>query len=114
MKKISTDTAKHYTWGSECDGWHLVRQPSLSVIQERMPPGAMEVNHFHHKARQFFYVLAGEALMDVAGKPLRLAPGEGVEIPPGVPHQMKNAGSAPLEFLVVSEPHSHGDRQVVS
>ena len=34
--------APHYRWGDGCDGWHLVRAPQLSVIQERMPPGTQE------------------------------------------------------------------------
>ena len=36
------DTAEHYTWGGVCDGWHLLKDPTLSVIQERVPPGAGE------------------------------------------------------------------------
>jgi hypothetical protein len=38
MNKISRSNAEHYIWGSTCDGWHPVNQPSLSVIRERMPP----------------------------------------------------------------------------
>jgi hypothetical protein len=45
--KISIGSAEHYTWGSVCDGWHLVRRPELSVIRERMPAGTSEVRHFH-------------------------------------------------------------------
>ena len=37
---IDRGTAEHYTWGDGCDGWHLVKGADLSVIQERMPPGA--------------------------------------------------------------------------
>jgi hypothetical protein len=38
-KPISTITAEHYTWGNNRDGWHLVRTPDLSIIEELMPPG---------------------------------------------------------------------------
>jgi mannose-6-phosphate isomerase-like protein (cupin superfamily) len=78
-----------------------------------MPPGTAEINHFHEKARQFFYVLAGVAVLDVNGVAAELHPGDGTEIAPGVPLQMKNGGSGNVEFLVVSQPHSHGDREVV-
>ena len=47
----SATTAEHYAWGAGCDGWHLVRAPALSVIQERMPPGAAEVRHRHAVAQ---------------------------------------------------------------
>ena len=39
--------AEHYTWGDACDGWHLLRDPTLSVIRERVPPSAGEVKHYH-------------------------------------------------------------------
>lgn len=113
MSKVSVASAEHYSWGSHCDGWHLVNRPLLSVIRERMPPGTAEVNHFHAKARQFFYVLAGVAVMSLNGASVELGVGEGLEIEPGQPHQISNPGDAELEFLVVSQPHSHGDRQIV-
>jgi mannose-6-phosphate isomerase-like protein (cupin superfamily) len=113
MKKVSIENAEHYSWGAGCDGWHLVNQPSLSVIRERMPAGAAETNHRHHRARQFFHVLSGAATMHVEGADFVLHAGEGVEIPPGVPHRIRNDSSTDAEFLVVSQPHSHGDREVV-
>jgi mannose-6-phosphate isomerase-like protein (cupin superfamily) len=114
MEKVSTATAKHYSWGDRCDGWHFVNQPSLSIIRERMPAGTSEVNHFHQKSWQFFYVIVGRAVLEVDGVAVDLQPGEGLEIGPGVPHQMRNPGLEEVEFLVVSQPHSHGDRQLVS
>jgi mannose-6-phosphate isomerase-like protein (cupin superfamily) len=111
---ISVDTAEHYAWGAQCDGWHLVKQAELSVIQERMPPGAAEARHLHRAARQFFYVLAGTATMELAGRRERLGPGQGLEVPPGVPHQLFNEAAADLEFLVISQPASHGDRVLIT
>lgn len=111
VRKISNANAEHYVWGGVCDGWHLVDHASLSVIRERVPCGAAEVRHRHRSARQFFYVLSGVATLEVDGQTHTLAPGEGVEVPPGVPHQLANRGTEPLEFLVVSQPHSHGDRE---
>ncbi len=72
MEPISTRTAEHYVWGEVCDGWHLEQAPELSVIEERMPPGASEQRHRHEVARQFFYVLAGELTMEVDGVVHRL------------------------------------------
>jgi mannose-6-phosphate isomerase-like protein (cupin superfamily) len=102
----------HYSWGSGCDGWHLVNRPELSVIRERMPPGAAEARHFHAAARQFFYILAGAAILDVEGVEATLCAGEGLEVAPGSRHQIFNRSDGPLEFLVVSQPHSHGDRML--
>jgi mannose-6-phosphate isomerase-like protein (cupin superfamily) len=88
----------------------LVKHDRLSVIEEEMPAGTSEVCHFHSRAQQFFYVLAGEAELEIEGCPIRLGPGEGLHVPPGTRHQMKNLSKMPVRFLVLSEPPSHGDR----
>ena len=107
---ISKETAEHYVWGETSDGWHLVKTPSLSVIHERMPPGAKEARHYHAEARQFFFVLSGAATLEIAGNREVLRRHEGAEVPSGAPHQMFNESSEELEFLVVSQPPTHGDR----
>jgi mannose-6-phosphate isomerase-like protein (cupin superfamily) len=111
---ISAATAEHYTWGGphrdESDGWHLVRTRELSIIEESMPPGASETRHHHLLARQFFYVLEGLLTLEIAGAPVELGPGQGIEIAPGEPHQAFNRGESPVRFLVTSQPPSHGDR----
>ena len=106
--------AEHYVWGDGCDGWHLVKQPQLSVIEERMPPGTAEVRHYHNAAQQFFYIIFGEAVMDVDGEIVKLTRGEGLHIPPGAPHQIRNESDAAIEFLVISQPPSHGNRVVIA
>ncbi len=32
---IDINKAEHYAWGNRCDGWHLLKSPEISVIQER-------------------------------------------------------------------------------
>ncbi|AOY00153.1 cupin domain-containing protein [Jeongeupia sp. USM3] len=110
MNVIDTSTAEHYRWGGTNDGWHLVRQPGLSVIEERIPPGGSEVRHAHARARQFFYVLAGELAIEVDGMTHRVAAGQGLEIAPAQAHQVANLGEIDARFLVVSQPPSHNDR----
>lgn len=112
-KPISVETAAHYVWGGACDGWHLVRSPELSIIQERMPPGTSELRHRHGRARQFFYVLRGHLTLECAGTHHRLTSGQGLEIGPEVPHQARNDSEDSVDFLVVSQPPSHGDREPV-
>lgn len=111
---ISRESAEHYNWGDGCDGWHLVKQERLSVIAERMPPRTSEVRHRHAQARQFFFVLAGTATLEIAGQVHVLAPQTGAEVAPGLAHRMANDSDSPLEFLVISQPPTTGDRVVVS
>lgn len=107
---IDRSSADHYVWGGVNDGWHLAKQPGLSVIEERIAPGASEIRHYHRRARQFFYVLSGELTMEVDGQMVVLATRKGIEIPPGTPHKAQNRSAAPVEILVTSIPPSHGDR----
>jgi len=107
---IHVHNSEHYTWGEVCDGWHLVKDDRLSVIEEEMPPQAAERRHFHRKSQQFFYVLDGEAELEIEGIRVHLLRGQGVHVPPEACHQMRNQSTAPVRFLVISEPPSHGDR----
>ncbi|RAP74132.1 cupin domain-containing protein [Paenibacillus montanisoli] len=108
--KISKQNAEHYVWGGLCDGWHLVKQDGLSVIHERMQAGASEVRHYHERARQFFFMLAGTATLEIDGVPVVLGPSDGVEVPPLTPHQMLGSTVEAVEFLVISSPTTRGDR----
>lgn len=100
----------HYTWGAVCDGWRLTSGPDLSVIEERMPPGATEKTHHHAKARQFFRVLKGMLSMELDSGVLTVRAGEGLEIPPGEVHRAFNEAKDVCVFLVVSTPTTQGDR----
>lgn len=111
MGAISIGNGEHYVWGDGCDGWHLLKSAGLSVIQERVPPGKAETLHRHHRADQFFYVLAGVATLVLAGEAITLTPGQGLHVPAGVPHQFTNVSAETVEFLVISSPPSHGDRE---
>ncbi len=106
----NVSTAPHYVWGAGCDGWRLLDDSSLSIVQERVPPSAGEVAHFHVKARQFFYVLSGTATMEFEDGTVTFGAGEGLHVPPGTPHRFVNCSDTDVVFLVVSAPSTTGDR----
>lgn len=110
MAIVSTANAQHYHWGQSCGGWHLLALDELSVIEERMPSGSFEQRHRHMRARQFFYVLEGELTIELEGETNRLHRGDGLHVPPGSAHQVRNDGASVARFVVVSSPKSHGDR----
>jgi len=107
---ISIENAEHYQWGSACDGWHLAKTADLSVIQEKMPPGARETRHRHMHAEQFFYVLSGIASLELDGITHELGPQQGLAVKPGQAHCLSNETDQNITFLVISTPPSHGDR----
>ena len=110
MKVVSAENSEHYSWGTQCDGWHLAKTASLSVIQELVPSGCLEVRHLHKKAEQFFYVLSGTATLEADEKIYTLKSNQGLHIPAGVVHQLRNESNSDLVFIVISTPPSHGDR----
>lgn len=107
---VSISNAEHYIWGQVCDGWHLLRQDALSVIQEQVPAGRTEVMHYHTSARQFFYVLEGEGQIAFEDQTVTLKKGEGLEIQPQVWHRFENNSQTDVHFLVISSPKTQGDR----
>ena len=108
--KVSRASAHHYNWGDGCDGWVLLPDAGLTIIEEKMPAGTTEQRHHHEKARQFFYVLSGTFTMELDGAIHTLQKGEGITIPPGVKHQAMNKSDDVVTFLVASSPTTHGDR----
>jgi len=112
MAKVSHESIPHETWGADCSAWRLLTGPDLAVAEEVMPPGTTEKRHVHRRARQFFYVLSGTLAMEREGAAtVSLAPGEGLEMPPGIPHRAHNSGNGPVRFLVISAPQTKGDRE---
>lgn len=107
---ISRETAEHYQWGAQCDGWHLLKRDDLSIIHERMPSQTQEARHYHVRSRQFFLVLSGTFTMELEGKLHHLTPQQGIEIPPGAKHQAQNQSQSDVEFVVISHPTTRGDR----
>jgi mannose-6-phosphate isomerase-like protein (cupin superfamily) len=115
----------HYVWGDNCDGWNLVDKAELSVKMERMPPHTAEQEHFHRRARQFFFILKGsatfvvvEGLGTVEGVEtvervetrIAVMAQQGLEIPAGLRHRIMNESEEDLEFILCSQPSTAGDR----
>jgi len=55
-------------------------------------------------------VLSGSAQIEISGEVFEVHAGNGIHVPAKVPHQLMNNGIINLQFLVVSQPESHGDR----
>jgi mannose-6-phosphate isomerase-like protein (cupin superfamily) len=109
MKK-SKENSEHYIWGENCSGWHLVKSQSLSVIEELMPPKTQEIKHYHNLSQQFFRILSGKATFEIENEIVEIEKGDGIHIPPKTKHRIRNDQSENLEFIVISEPTTRGDR----
>ena len=100
----------HYLWGNHCDGWNLVDAADLSVKMERMPAHTAEQEHYHERARQFFFILEGVAVFYTPDGRVEVLAQHGFEIPPGLRHQIKNESEEDLVFLLCSQPSTKNDR----
>jgi len=109
MKK-SKENSEHYKWGDNCDGWHLVKTKDLSIIEELMPPKTSEKRHYHKESQQFFKILKGKATFEIEDKIVEVVEGKGIHIKPKIKHRILNEQSENLEFLVISQPTTRGDR----
>ncbi|MHC9237863.1 cupin domain-containing protein [Pseudooceanicola sp. 502str34] len=109
--RVNRETAEHYVWGGLCDGWRLMDQPGLQVIEERIPPGGSEHRHRHGVARQMFYVLDGKLSLEMEGTLHELVTGDALEVPPGAAHRAFNESTEAVRFLVISSPWTREDRE---
>lgn len=81
-----------------------------SLAEARLPPGGRTMRHYHPRAEEIYYVLAGTARMEIAGEVREIVPGDAVAIPPGQPHQIMNTGDVVLQFLCCCAPgYQHDD-----
>ncbi len=108
--KINTSIAENFKWGTGCNGWHLLKSDDLSIVEEIMPPGSKGVEHYHEIAKQFFYIIEGEASLVIDKKEHLLKSGDGMLVSPGLLHQIRNKSSNDLHFLAVSSPECFKDK----
>jgi mannose-6-phosphate isomerase-like protein (cupin superfamily) len=110
MAVIDRERAEHYLWQGDCDGWRLLDRDDMAVIAERMPPDRAEARHYHQRARQLIYLIAGRLSIDLGGTLFELGPGQALQVPPGRRHEVTNPGPDVAEFLIFSAPSTRDDR----
>lgn len=71
------------------------------------PGGRVAAAHIHPHAVERFHVVRGRVGFAIGGERRDLGPGEGAEVPAGVPHDWWQIGAEPAEVLVDMAP---GDR----
>src|SRR5262249_21397323 len=66
-----------------------------------LPPGASTGAHVHREVAEFYYVIDGEGTATVAGETAPVRAGDAIPIQLNEAHSVENAGTQPLEFLIV-------------
>src|SRR5580765_2135397 len=70
-----------------------------SLAEARLPVGAKTAAHYHHRAEEIYYILAGQGQMRIADEIRPVGVGDAIAIPPGLTHQIVNTGNETLRFL---------------
>lgn len=79
-----------------------------SLAEASMKPGQATDRHYHRQSEEFYFLLEGEALMEIDGETREVGPGDAVLIPAGCWHQI--TARTDLRFLCCcAPPYEHSD-----
>jgi len=88
----------------------LLRAEEQSLAEATLAPGQATERHRHAASEELYYLVEGSGEMEVDGERQRVRPGDGILIPPGAWHQIRNDGPGDLRFLCCcAPPYSHDD-----
>ena len=81
-----------------------------SLAEARLPSGASTTPHYHPLTEEIYYILEGEAKMQIGDECRQVGPGDAIAIPPGEVHTITNCGPSLLKFLCCCAPgYEHDD-----
>ncbi|MFP6875045.1 MAG: cupin domain-containing protein [Verrucomicrobiales bacterium] len=85
----------------------VVRQ---SLAEAQLPAKGETQRHYHRQSEELYFIIQGEATMEIDGELRKVLPGDGILIPAGAWHQIRASEGAPLQFLCCcAPPYSHED-----
>lgn len=88
--------------------WTAARHQSLA--EATVEAGGETAEHYHPRAEEIYYFVAGAGRMRLGAEEAEVAAGDCVVIPPGTAHKLWNAGPEPLVLLCCCAPaYSHDD-----
>jgi len=82
----------------------LFESPRLLIGLNAFEPGQSHALHAHAGMDKLYYVIEGDGLFLLEGRELSMRAGDVLVAPDGVPHGVKNTGTARLLVLAVLAP----------
>jgi mannose-6-phosphate isomerase-like protein (cupin superfamily) len=92
--------------------WTTAKNQSLA--EATLDPGGETAEHYHPRAEELYYFVAGAGRMRLDEDEAPVAAGDCVVIPPGTPHKLWNSGSTPLVLLCCCAPAYSDDDTVMT
>lgn len=81
-----------------------------SLAEASVPPGGATERHYHRVSEEFYFILEGNAEMEIDGITQVVHPGDAILIPAGAWHQITASSEAPVRLLCCcAPPYSHED-----
>lgn len=117
IKNLSEVPAFTTKDGSEIRELLSYRNSSIrnqSLAEARVPVGGATLEHYHAKAEEIYFIVAGVGQMRIEGELRPVMPGDAIAIPPGKRHKLWNTGTEPLRLLCCcAPPYEHGDTYLI-
>lgn len=86
-----------------------------SLAEATVSIGEETEAHYHPRTEEIYYVLRGRGLMTLGDDRREVGPGDGILIPPGTRHTIRNIADAPLVILCCcAPPYSQEDTILVT
>jgi mannose-6-phosphate isomerase-like protein (cupin superfamily) len=81
-----------------------------SLAEARIPVGGSTQEHYHPKAEEIYYIMAGTGKVRIEGESQDVRVGDAIPILPGQKHKIWNTGAETLRFLCCCAPaYEHTD-----
>lgn len=80
------------------------KSKNISIAHVIVVPGKISLLHKHRKFTELYYIICGTGIMWVGKEKFKVKEEMLIEIPPNLPHKLKNTGKTPLKHLVISTP----------
>jgi mannose-6-phosphate isomerase-like protein (cupin superfamily) len=92
--------------------WTAARHQSLA--EASLEAGGETAEHYHPRAEELYYFIAGEGRMRLGGDEAAVIAGDCVVIPPGTAHKLWNTGESRLVLLCCCAPAYSDDDTVMT
>ncbi len=79
-----------------------------SLAEASLPAGCATDRHHHMASEEFYFILEGDALMEIEGKTHEVQPGDAILIPPGSRHRI-TARTKTRFLCCCAPPYDHAD-----
>ncbi|MGB0370917.1 MAG: cupin domain-containing protein [Opitutales bacterium] len=78
--------------------------PKHSVAEVTMAAGATSLKHYHPVVEESYWLVEGQAHLEVGEETIDFKAGDMVQIPVGEPHKITNTGESTLKMIVCCAP----------